>query len=42
MGKDFTSAVFERHGRETFRILIKSPPTTRELKDPQLYLKRAF
>jgi len=42
MGKDFTSAVFERHGRETFRILIKSPPTTRELKDPQLYLKRAL
>jgi hypothetical protein len=41
MGKDFTAAVFEKHGKETFQILIKSPPTTRELKDPHLYLSRA-
>jgi hypothetical protein len=41
MGKDFTGAVFEKHGKETFQILIKTPPTTRELKDPQTYLKRA-
>ncbi len=42
MGKDFTSAIFEKHGKETFRILIKNPPTTRELKEPQTYLKRVF
>lgn len=42
MGKDFTGAVFEKHGKDTFRILIKNPPTTRELKDPQAYLKRDF
>jgi hypothetical protein len=40
MGKDFTGAVFDKYGKETFQILIKNPPTTRELKDPQLYLKR--
>ncbi|WKT57994.1 hypothetical protein QVH35_00095 [Candidatus Nitrosotenuis chungbukensis] len=35
MGKDFTEAVFAKHGKETFQILIRNPPTTRELKDPQ-------
>lgn len=40
MGKDFTQAVFDVHGKNTFQILIKNPPNTRELKDPQLYLKR--
>lgn len=40
MGKDLTQAVFEKHGKDTFRILIQNPPNTRELKDPQLYLKR--
>ena len=40
MGKDFTQAVFDTKGKETFKMLIQNPPTTRELKDPQLYLKR--
>ncbi len=40
MGKDLTQAVFEKHNKDTFRILIQNPPNTRELKDPQLYLKR--
>src|SRR5574338_778528 len=40
MGKDLAQAVFAKHGKDTFRILIQNPPTTRELKDPQLYLKR--
>jgi hypothetical protein len=40
MGKDLTDAVFGRLGKGTFEFLIKNPPTTRELKDPQLYLKK--
>ena len=40
MGKEFTKMVYEKHGKETFKILIANPPNTRELKDPQLYLKR--
>lgn len=40
MGKDLAQAVFEKHGKGTFQILIQNPPNTRELKDPQLYLKR--
>ncbi len=40
MGKEFTKSVFDEHGNETFKLLIEHPPNTRELKDPQLYLKR--
>lgn len=40
MGKDLTRAVYNKYGKETFQILIQDPPNTRELKDPQLYLKR--
>ena len=40
MGKDFTKSVFDKHRKETFKLLIENPPNTRELKDPQLYLKR--
>ena len=40
MGKDFTKEIFEKHGKETFKMLIENPPTTLELKDPQRYLKR--
>lgn len=40
LGKDFVRAVFSKLGKSTFSILIQNPPTTRELKDPQLYLKR--
>ena len=40
MGKDFTQAIFEKHGKNTFKMLIENPPSTLELKDPQRYLKR--
>ena len=40
MGKDFTKAVYEKLGRDTFSKMIEIPPNTRELKDPQLYLKK--
>ena len=40
MGKDFTKTVYEKLGKETFKKIIEIPPNTRELKDPQLYLKK--
>jgi hypothetical protein len=40
MGKDFTQAVFDKHGKESFKMLIENPPSTIELKNPQRYLKR--
>ena len=40
MGKDFTKIIFERMGKDAFKKLIENPPTTRELKEPQLYLNR--
>ncbi|QLH08023.1 hypothetical protein [Nitrosopumilus ureiphilus] len=40
MGKDFTKAIYEKLGKNTFKKMIEIPPSTRELKDPQLYLKK--
>ncbi len=40
MGKDFTKTVYEKLGKDTFKKIIEIPPNTRELKDPQLYLKK--
>ena len=40
MGKDFTKAVYEKLGTVTFKKMIDIPPNTKELKDPQLYLKK--
>lgn len=40
MGKDFTKTVYEKMGQKAFKSMIENPPSTRELKDPQLYLKR--
>jgi hypothetical protein len=40
MGKDFAKTVYDKLGRNTFRKMIEIPPNTRELKDPQLYLKK--
>ena len=40
MGKDFTKAIYEKLGKNTFKKLIEVPPNTRELKEPQLYLKK--
>ena len=39
-GKDLTEKVFEKFGKDAFRFLIENPPSTRELKEPELYLKR--
>ena len=40
MGKDFTKTLYEKLGKDTFKKMIEIPPNTRELKDPQLYLKK--
>jgi len=40
IGRDFTQKIYEKHGKATFKILIENPPFTKELKEPQLYLKR--
>jgi len=40
LGKDFTKMVFEKFGKKTFEMLISDPPSTKELKEPTLYLKR--
>ena len=40
MGKEFTKIVYEKLGKDTFKKIIEIPPNTRELKDPQLYLKK--
>jgi len=40
IGRDFTQVVYEKHGKESFKMLIEIPPSTVELKDPQRYLKR--
>jgi hypothetical protein len=40
MGNDFAKTVYNKLGRNTFRKMIEIPPNTRELKDPQLYLKK--
>jgi len=40
MGRDFTQKVYDKHGKATFKLLIETPPFTKELKEPQLYLKR--
>ncbi len=40
MGKDFTDVIYQKFEKDAFQMLIDNPPSTRELKDPQLYLKR--
>jgi len=40
MGLDFVKAVYEKHGKDSFKMLIENPPNTKELKDPELYLNR--
>ncbi|MDC3254019.1 hypothetical protein OAU20_00285 [Nitrosopumilus sp.] len=40
MGKDFTKTAYEKLGTKTFKKMIEVPPNTKELKDPQLYLKK--
>ena len=40
IGMDFIQVVFEKLSKPTFKTVIQNPPYTKELKDPQLYLKR--
>jgi len=40
IGRDFTKIIYEKLGKDAFKRMIEVPPNTRELKDPQLYLKR--
>jgi hypothetical protein len=40
IGKDFTKIIYEKLGINTFKKMIEVPPNTKELKDPQLYLKK--
>lgn len=40
IGKDFAKYIYEKLGKESFRKLIEDPPNTKELKEPQMYLKR--
>jgi len=40
MGKEFTQEVFEKYGKESFKIMMEDLPSTLELKEPQRYLKR--
>ena len=40
MGNDFTRILYEKLGKNAFKKIIEIPPNTRELKDPQLYLKK--
>jgi hypothetical protein len=40
MGRDFTKEIYQKYGKETFKMLMQNPPSTIELKDPQRYLKR--
>ena len=40
MGKELTEKVYQKFGKDAFKFLIEKPPSTRELKEPELYLKR--
>ena len=40
MGKDFTKIIYEKLGKDAFKKIMINPPNTREIKEPQLYLKR--
>ena len=40
MGKDFTKAIYAKLGKDAFKKIITTTPNTREIKEPQLYLKK--
>ncbi|MGB9003849.1 MAG: hypothetical protein WCC52_08600, partial [Nitrosotalea sp.] len=40
IGMDFTEYVASKMGKGTYKRLIDDPPTTKELKNPESYLKR--
>ncbi len=39
IGKDFIKAVYKKYKKDTFKKIIKEPPSTRDLKNPQAYLE---
>ena len=40
MGRDLTDIVFQKFGKNAFKFLMEFPPGTKEIKEPELYLKR--
>jgi hypothetical protein len=40
IGKDFTKTIYKELGKSTFKKMIEIPPNTKELKEPELYLKK--
>ena len=40
MGKDLTRTIHEKLGKDTFKKIMSTPPNTKEIKEPQSYLKR--
>jgi len=40
IGKEFTKITYAKLGKDIFKKIITNPPSTREIKEPQLYLKR--
>ena len=40
LGISFTESIYQKLGKEAFRKLTEEPPSTLELKDSQLYLRR--
>ncbi len=40
LGKDFTEAVYAKFAGDAFGMMLENPPTTRELKEPGLFLAR--
>ncbi len=40
IGTDFTEQIFAKCGKDAYNIILEKPPTTRELKNPESYLKR--
>ena len=40
MGRDFVEFVHARAGSEAFSLVMKEPPTTREIKEPERYAAR--
>lgn len=40
LGRDFTKTVYDKFSKDAFDIMLDNPPSTRELKDPGLFLNR--
>lgn len=40
LGRDFTKEIYEKFSTVAFAMLLESPPTTRELKEPARFIER--